>query len=289
MLQAEKIKELLQTSSPNLEIAIKVIKTSGDLNRNAPLAEIGAKGLFTAELEEELLNNRIDLAVHSLKDLLSTLPDGLLYAGSPLREDARDALISSRWSSVNDVPKGGIIATGSTRRKAQLLELRPDLQICGLRGNIDTRLKKLNEGEWDGIIMAFAALIRIGQESVVSEALDPDQFVPAVGQGAIGLEISANREDVADLLKAIIDTKTTLCCKVERQFLAAVEGGCSTPIGCWARLEDGEFKFTAYAASIDGSKCLRINMSGELNDAVKIATKMSYEFLKQGIKDLIQV
>ena len=187
--QSHHIRNLLQSAHPHLGVEIKTIQSLGDNQQGTPLPEIGAKGLFTAEIESELLSQKIDLAVHSLKDLPSTLPNGLKYVGSPKREDARDVFISHKWRSLEDTPAKSIIASGSTRRKAQFLEVRSDLEFRDLRGNIETRLDKLKTEGWDGIIMAAAALHRLNMSDQITRYMDPLQFVPAVGQGAIGLEI----------------------------------------------------------------------------------------------------
>ena len=199
LLQSHHIRNLLQSAHPHLGVEIKTIQSLGDNQQETPLPEIGAKGLFTAEIESELLSQKIDLAVHSLKDLPSTLPDGLKYIGSPKREDARDVFISHKWRSLEDSPVKSIIATGSTRRKAQFMEVRSDLEFRDLRGNIETRLNKLKTEGWDGIIMAAAALHRLNMSDQITRYLDPLQFVPAVGQGAIGLEIKQGREKLEKL------------------------------------------------------------------------------------------
>ena len=242
--QAHYVRNLLQSAHPHIGIEIKTIQSLGDNQQETPLPEIGAKGLFTAEIESELLSQKIDLAVHSLKDLPSTLPEGLIYAGSPKREDARDVFISHKWRSVEDIPAKSIIASGSTRRKAQFLELHSNLEFSDLRGNIETRLNKLKTEGWDGLIMAAAALHRLNMSDQITCYLDPLQFVPAVGQGSIGLEINQERGELKKLADSIIDNETTQCCQAERLFLAHLEGGCSTAIGCWGRIENRRFFIT---------------------------------------------
>ncbi len=285
LLQANYIKDLLEHSIPNLQVEITVITTSGDNIQDRPLPEIGGKGLFTAEIETALLNHDIDLAVHSLKDLPSTLPEGLIYAGSPKREDARDVFVSNCRKTIKDIPHGGTIATGSTRRKAQLLHFRKDLNIVDLRGNIDTRLRKLDEGEWDGIIMAAAALHRMELKDRITQYLNPSEFVPSVGQGAIGLEIAENRNDVAQLIQSIIHEVTTLECEAERVFLKKLEGGCSIPIGCHARILNTECCINGFLAKTDGEGILKATLKGSSDAVLKLAEQLSEEFINAGAKE----
>jgi len=285
--QAHYVQNLLQSAHPHLGVEIKTIQSLGDNQQETPLPEIGAKGLFTAEIESELLSQKIDLAVHSLKDLPSTLPDRLTYAGSPKREDARDVFISHKWRSLEDVPAKSTIASGSTRRKAQFLEVRSDLKFCDLRGNIETRLDKLKTEGWDGIIMAAAALHRLNMSDQITRYMDPLQFVPAVGQGAIGLEIKQGREKIEQLLESIIDIETTQCCQAERLFLSRLEGGCSSAIGCWGRMENRRFLITGYAAASNGSKVVRKSLKGMPADSDQLALQLAEEFERAGARELL--
>ena len=285
--QAHYVQNLLQSAHPHIGVEIKTIQSLGDNQQETPLPEIGAKGLFTAEIESELLSQKIDLAVHSLKDLPSTLPEGLIYAGSPKREDARDVFISHKWRSLDDVPTKSIIASGSTRRKAQFLEVRSDLEFRDLRGNIETRLNKLKTEGWDGIIMAAAALHRLNMSDQITRYLDPLQFVPAVGQGAIGLEIKQGREKIEQLVDSIIDIETTQCCQAERLFLSRLEGGCSSAIGCWGRMENRRFLITGYAAASNGSKVVRKSLKGMPADSDQLALQLAEDFERAGAKELL--
>ena len=219
LIQSEQIAKLLIEQYPLLHIQSKIIKTTGDKNIDLPIDEIGGKAIFTLELEEMLKSCQIDLAVHSLKDLPSNLSDNLTYIGSPEREDVRDVFISNKWNKIDEIPENGTIATGSVRRKCQLLYQRPDLNIVGLRGNINTRLKKLDKSNWDGIIIAAAAMHRLSLHERITEYLSPDLFVPAGGQGALGLEIASNRNDIKNMISSIIDRATTICCIEERRLL----------------------------------------------------------------------
>ena len=285
--QAHYVQNLLQSAHPHIGVEIKTIQSLGDNQQETPLPEIGAKGLFTAEIESELLSQKIDLAVHSLKDLPSTLPDGLTYAGSPKREDARDVFISHKWRSLEDVPAKSTIASGSTRRKAQFLEVRSDLKFCDLRGNIETRLDKLKTEGWDGIIMAAVALHRLNMSDQITRYMDPLQFVPAVGQGAIGLEIKQGREELEKLVDSIIDIETTQCCQAERLFLSRLEGGCSSAIGCWGRMENRRFLITGYAAASNGSKVVRKSLKGMPADSDQLALQLAEEFERAGARELL--
>ena len=287
MIQSNEVKALLQEAHPHLDIHINIIQTQGDNNLNVPLHGIGGKAIFTAELEDALLQHHIDLAVHSLKDLPSTLPDDLIYAGSLQREDVRDVFISNKWKTIDEVPQGGTIATGSIRRKAQLLQQRPDLHIQGLRGNMDTRLVKLDECRWDGIITAASAMHRLALQERISQYLDPGTFVPAGGQGALGLEIASDREDVKQILSAIIDKNTTYCCQAERIYLTKMEGGCFAPIGCWARLEKHTFLITAYSASKDASQRCQKTVQGDIFNFEKLALKLADKMIQNGARKFI--
>ena len=287
LLQTNQVREMLLTSYPNLDIHMNIIQTKGDKYLDKPLHEIGGKAVFTAELEDSLLNHQIDLAVHSLKDLPSTLLDGLIYAGSPQREDVRDVFVSTKWNALDEVPVGGKIATGSNRRRAQLLHYRPDLHILGLRGNMDTRLRKLDDSEWDGIITAGAALHRLGLQNRIAQYLNPEYFVPASGQGALGLETATDREDIKQILSAIIDIKTTRCCQAERLYMRQMEGGCFAPLGCWARVKNDVFSITGYSASLDGSQSLQKTLRGDILDAEKLALDLSDSMIKNGAKELV--
>jgi len=284
LLQTHFIKQLIEKSNPDLQVEIKIIVTSGDNNQDKPLPEIGGKGLFTAEIETALLKHEIDLAVHSLKDLPSTLPDGLHYAGSPKREDARDVFVSNHCTGITDIPVGGTVATGSTRRKAQLLQVRDDLKIVELRGNIDTRLRKLDEGKWDGIIMAAAALHRMNLKERITQYLDPAEFVPAVGQGAIGIETAENHSDIVPIIKPILHSDTTLECEAERVFLKLLDGGCSIPIGCHAQLNKIEFRINGFLAAPDGKGLLKASLQGSQDSTLHLAAQLAEEFINAGAK-----
>lgn len=285
--QANHIKYLLEQKVNSIKVEIIVIKTKGDLIQDKALPNIGGKGLFTKEIEEALLEEKIHIAVHSLKDLPSELPNGLKYAGSPVRNDHRDCFISTKWESIAEVPNKGRIATGSMRRKALIHEINPKIQCGGLRGNIATRLRKLEEHKWDGIIMAAAALHRLEMADRITEYLDPKVFVPSVGQGAIGLEINANQSDINEVIDQIIDRDTVTCVTAERAFMHQLGGGCSVPIGAWAKIIDNQLELIGYFSSLDGKQSLRESMKGPLNSPKELGDQLADIFRSHGVLDWI--
>lgn len=284
--QSELIAQRLQDAHPGLKTQIVTMDTLGDQRRDIPLPAIGAKGLFTAELEEALLSDQIDLAVHSLKDLPSQLPDGLIFAGSPKRAAPTDSLITTRFNSLEDLPQGATIATGSRRRRAQLLHFRPDLQFVDLRGNIGTRLKKLVDLGYDGIIMATAALDRLQITDQLTVELPPEKFVPAVGQGAIGVEIRQGRADVEKLLHPIFDPETVAAVRAERHFMSLLDGGCSVALGAYCQRTDDHWTFHGWASSSDGKQALIDSTRGP--DPNTLANQMAKDFLSRGANEILR-
>jgi len=285
--QANHIKYLLEQKVNSIKVEIIVIKTKGDLIQNKALPNIGGKGLFTKEIEEALLEEKVHIAVHSLKDLPSELPDGLKYAGSPVRNDHRDCFISTKWKSIEEIPNNGRIATGSMRRKALIHEINPKIQCDGLRGNIGTRLRKLEEQKWDGIIMAAAALHRLEIADRITEYLDPISFVPSVGQGAIGLEVKASQIGIDKVIEQIIDRDTVICVTAERAFMHQLEGGCSVPIGAWAKIVGNQIELIGYFASSDGTQSLRKSIDGPLNSPKEVGVELANIFKSHGVLDWI--
>ncbi len=286
MWQSRRISQLLREAHSDIDVEIVGMDTTGDKRRDEPLPEIGGKGLFTVELERALLDDDIDLAVHSLKDLPSELPDGLHYAGSPQRGPATDAFISTRWDSFDELPDGAAIATGSQRRRSQLLHRRPDLRMVNLRGNIGTRLDKLEDHGYDGIIMATVALHRLNMSDRITVELPPHTHVPAVGQGAIGIETRIGRDDVDELLAPILDDTTCAAVNAERSFMARLEGGCSVALGGYCRRTDDEWTFSGWASSTDGSRVLHEHKTGD--DPMKLADEMAEEFIDRGARDILR-
>ncbi|WP_158542334.1 hydroxymethylbilane synthase [Lujinxingia litoralis] len=286
--QTHHVADLLRAAHPGLSVEIVTMDTLGDQRTDVPLPSIGAKGLFTAELEEALATDAVDLAVHSLKDLPSTLPPGMRFAGAPKRASALDAFISTRYASFDQVPDGATIATGSQRRKAQLLHRRPNLNFADLRGNIGTRLEKLERQGFDGIIMAHAALERLEMDERVTSLLPPAEYVPAVGQGAIGLEAREGREEIDAILAPILDAPTMQAVTAERIFMRRLEGGCSVALGAYCVPADtpGQWTFHAWVSSPDGRQCLHEARTGD--DPNALAHALVDDFLEQGARSILR-
>jgi hydroxymethylbilane synthase len=258
-------------------IEIKIIRTTGDIVQDRPLADAGGKGLFAKEIEEALLAGSIDLAVHSSKDLPTLLPAGLVLAGFLAREDVRDAFISRKAKSLRDLVPGAAVGTASPRRAALVKRLRPDLQVAMLRGNVETRLRKLDAGEVDATLLAVAGLKRLGLLSEATAILDPDEFVPAVGQGAIGIETRANDGRTRTLVAAINDPDTSTALTAERAFLAVLDGSCRTPIGGHAKLADGELGFRGIVIKPDGSEAFETLRQGSRAAAAALGADAGHE------------
>jgi hydroxymethylbilane synthase len=266
-------------------IEIKVIRTTGDVVQDRPLAEAGGKGLFTKEIEEALLAGSIDLAVHSSKDLPTMLPAGLVLAGFPPREDARDAFISRKAATLRELPLGAVVGTASPRRQALVKRLRPDVTAATLRGNVETRLRKLEAGEVDATLLAVAGLKRLGLLAAASAILDPDMFVPAVGQGAIGIETRADDSKTRALVEAIDDANTSAALAAERAFLAVLDGSCRTPIGGHANIEAGTLHFRGIIVKPDGSEAFEVLRSGRRENAAELGADAGRELRDRASAD----
>jgi hydroxymethylbilane synthase len=258
-------------------LPLSVIKTTGDAIQDRPLSEAGGKGLFTRELDIALLEGSIDLAVHSAKDLPTTLPEGIVIVGFLPREDVRDAFISHRYKSLQDLPQGAVVGSASLRRQAQIRRLRPDLQVTLLRGNVQTRLAKLERGEVDATLLAMAGLRRLGLTDHVTTTLDTEDFLPAVGQGAIAVAIRAEDEQVRAALQPILDTATGHALAAERAFLTILDGSCRTPIAGHARLVEGELEIRGLVLRPDGSESLEAVRRGAPSDAVALGREAGTE------------
>jgi hydroxymethylbilane synthase len=258
-------------------IEIKVIRTTGDIVQNRPLADAGGKGLFTKEIEEALLAGAIDLAVHSSKDLPTILPAGLVLAGFLPREDARDAFIGRKARTLRDLPPGAVVGTASPRRQALVKRLRPDAMVAGLRGNVETRLRKLGAGEVDATLLAVAGLKRLGLLSAATEILDIDEFLPAVGQGAIGIETRADDVKTRALVAAIDDADTATALAAERAFLAMLDGSCRTPIAGHARVSGGAVRFRGIIVKPDGSEAFEVSREGRRETAAELGADAGRE------------
>lgn len=287
--QAAHVKHLLEELDPGLAISLNVIKTRGDVILDVPLAKVGGKGLFVKEIEEALKDGRADLAVHSIKDVPMELPEGLLLGCVPPRESPTDCLLSRRYPDLDALPRGAHVGTSSLRRQAQLLALRPDLRVSSLRGNVDTRLRKLEEGIFDAIILATAGLQRLGLRAPCMLPLDPQRFMPAVGQGALGIECREDDYDLLVLLASLEDRETRVCVDAERGFLAGLNGGCQVPIAAHARLADEEnLVLDGLVAEVDGSVILRGSRSGNAIDARQIGEALAVELLDGGGRAILE-
>ena len=291
--QAEWVKVRLSLFNPKIDIRIEIIKTTGDI-KTEPLSVIGGKGVFTKELEEALLDNRIDLAVHSLKDMHTIVPERLTIAAICEREDPRDALVVQKDSdvgraSLRDLPVHAVVGTSSLRRLAQLKHLRPDLVIKDLRGNVDTRLRKLDEGEYDAVILASAGLRRLGLECRISAAIPPEQMLPAVGQGAIGIETRTedSDSDSVDLVRKLDHEPTRIACTAERALLRALGGGCQLPIAAHAVVYYQQLRLDGLVADRAGRQIVRDHVTGASADAEKLGDELAARLVEGGADRLL--
>jgi hydroxymethylbilane synthase len=270
-------------------IEIKVIRTTGDKIQDRPLAEAGGKGLFTKEIEEALLSNAIDLAVHSTKDMTTELPSGLVLAAFLPREDARDAFISRKAASPLELPPGAVVGTASLRRQALLKRLRPDLAVVPLRGNVETRLRKIEAGEADATLLAVAGLKRLGLIAAATAILDLDDFLPAVGQGAIGIETRADDAATRALVARIGDAETATAVAAERAFLAVLDGSCRTPIAGYARVDRGVVRFRGMIIRPDGSQAFEARREGAAAQAAELGADAGRELKARAGADFFKV
>ena len=285
--QSNHIAALLRKQYPKCEVVLKKIVTKGDRILDVPLAQIGGKGLFTKEIEEDLLDGTIDLAVHSLKDMPTVLPEGLCLTAITERANVGDAFVSNKYGSFEELPLGAIVGTSSLRRKAQLLAKRPDLEIRDLRGNVDTRLRKLDEGLYDAIILAAAGLERLGHGDRISSLIPADVCLPAVGQGALAIEARTADKEVRDMLSFLNDLNTKQATDAERAFLGLLEGGCQVPIGVHADVEGENIRIEAIIAALDGSTILRDTINGKADDAVSLGQQLGKKMLAAGGQEIL--
>ncbi|MBJ8504589.1 hydroxymethylbilane synthase [Acinetobacter seifertii] len=286
--QAEHIRARLQELHPDLTVELVKFVTQGDKILDTPLAKIGGKGLFVKELEAALLDGRADLAVHSMKDVPMALPEGLTLAVICEREDPLDAFVSNTFEKFADLPQGARVGTSSLRRKSQILKQRPDLKIIDLRGNVGTRLGKLDDGQYDAIILASAGLKRLGLENRIRHTIEPNVSLPAVGQGALGLECRADDQDVLALIQPLLHIETDVCVRAERAFNAYLEGGCQVPIAGYATLQDGKIHIEGRVGSVDGQTLLRAELNDEIHNAQQLGENLARNLLEQGAGDLLK-
>jgi hydroxymethylbilane synthase len=286
--QAEHVKSRLLERYPGLEVELLLIKTMGDKIQDVPLAKVGGKGLFVKEIEEALLDGRADLAVHSMKDVPAELPEGLVLGVIPEREDLTDALLSVQYDGLDGLPEGARVGTSSLRRRCQLLALRPDLKILNLRGNLDTRVNKLLAGDYDAIIVAQAGMNRLGLSVPKSTPLGPPLFLPAVGQGALGLEYAQDREDLVELLGFLNHSDTHCCVRAERAFLATLEGGCQVPIGGYAHISaPNRITLRGLVADVDGKTLIIEEATDKPRDAEKLGRRVAQAILDRGGREIL--
>ncbi len=285
--QANWVKSELEREYPGIEVSLTVIKTKGDKILDVPLAKVGGKGLFVKEIEDALLSHDIDLAVHSMKDVPTELPEGLQVTIFPPREDPRDAFFSHTGKSLKEMPEGAVIGTSSLRRIAQILNAYPHLKTKDLRGNVDTRLKKLERGEYDGIILAYAGVKRLGWADKVTELLDPIISLPAIAQGALGIETRINDDFNNQRLAFFHDPKTALAVRTERSLLRTLEGGCQVPIAAYATVdENNKISLTGLVAALDGRKIIKETASGI--EPEKLGEGLARTLLQHGAGELLE-
>ncbi len=284
--QSNYIKDRLEAIT-GLPVDLKIIKTTGDKITDVPLAKVGGKGLFTKELEVELLAGTVDLCVHSMKDVPTELPEGCVIAATPERVDPRDVIVSGAHYDLDTLPEGARLGTSSLRRRSQVVALRPDLEIIDVRGNLDTRMRKAEEGEVDAVILASAGITRMGWADRITHYISPEQMVPAVGQGAIAVEIREGDGFMADVCAQLNHDETFTCVTAERVVMRTLEGGCQVPIGAYARLEDGALVIDGFVGSVDGTQVLRDRAVGSPEDPITLGHTMVDRLLDVGAAEVL--
>lgn len=287
LFQAHWVKERLIQISPDLTVTLMKIKTTGDKIQDAPLAKIGGKGLFVKEIEEALIQRRIDLAVHSVKDVPIELPKGLHLSAITQREDPRDALISRRGKRLDELPKGAKIGSSSLRRQAQLLHFRDDFELIPLRGNLETRLRKMESLGLDAIVLALAGIKRLGFEERITEIIPMEISLPAIGQGALGIETRMGDREIEDLIHFLNDLPSSTAILAERAFLKRLEGGCQVPIAAYAKIVDSILQIEGMVGTIDGSCLLRDHMEGPIEEAESLGMKLAEVLLDRGAREIL--
>lgn len=287
MWQANFIKSELLKHHPDLIVELLPMKTKGDKILDTPLAKVGGKGLFVKELEVAILEGRADIAVHSIKDVPVDFPEGLGLTTICEREDPRDAFVSNHYQQLDKLPEGAVVGTSSLRRQCQILALRPDIIIKNLRGNVNTRLRKLDEGEYDAIILAAAGLIRLKMQNRITSLIEPEVSLPAVGQGAVGIECRLDDEQTITLLKPLEDAKTRIRVTAERAMNLKLQGGCQVPIGSFATLENEQLFLRGLVGSVDGKEIIRKEITGHQNDAQQLGVSLAEQLLACGAEEIL--
>lgn len=287
MWQAEWVKNELTTANEDINIEIKIIKTKGDLILDKPLPMIGGKGVFTKEIEEALLNEEIDIAVHSCKDLPTEMTEGLTIGAIPLREKPSDVLYTKEGKGIDSIGKDSVIASGSLRRSAQLLSYRKDLKMVDIRGNVPTRIKKFKESDWEGLILAYAGLKRLDLLNGKCSVLDHEIMLPAVGQGALALQIRADDKKIFQLISILNDKDSSDAVTAERSLLRRLQGGCQVPIGAISTIENNELNIEAQITDLGGDRAVRNKLSGNRNDADKLGVELAERLLRNGGSEIL--
>ena len=287
MWQARHIQARLQALYPQCDVSILGMTTTGDQILDSPLSRIGGKGLFVKELESALADGRADLAVHSMKDVPMHLPDGFALAATGEREDPRDAFVSNHYSCLEELPAGSIVGTSSLRRQSQIQARFPQLKIESLRGNVQTRLRKLDEGQYAAIILAAAGLIRLELGDRIKGFIDPADSIPAVGQGALGIEINASRTDLIAILAPLNHVDTQLCVEAERGFSRALAGSCTVPLGAYATRQGNTISMHGFVASVDGRQMLKETVTGDASQAEKLGQQLAQQLVARGADKIL--
>jgi len=287
--QSEHIKARIEAQHKGVKVVLEGMKTKGDVILDTPLAKIGGKGLFTKELEDSMLKGETDIAVHSLKDVPVVFPEGLRLAAICSREDTRDAMISEKFAKFSDLPHGAKVGTTSLRRKMQLLIMRPDLEIISLRGNVQTRLRKLKEGEFDAIILAMAGINRLNLKAEVAHiyTFGFDEMIPAMGQGALGVE-ARDEKQILDEISFLNDENAVIETTIERDFVSVLEGGCQVPIGISARLQGDEISIDAIVGLPDGSEFIKDSLKSSKDKFQSVGKELAHKFIEKGAKELLK-
>ena len=281
------MKSKLETIYPDLKVELVKMTTQGDQILNSPLSKIGGKSLFIKELEVGIMEGRADIAVHSMKDVPYELPQGFEIGAILERESPFDAFVSNDFNSIQDLPVGARLGSCSLRRIVQVKALRPDLEILDLRGNVNTRLKKLDDGEYDAIILACSGLARLGFDNRIKQDLSPDDSLPAVGQGALGIEIEANDHEISSLIKPLIHKKTQIEVSAERALNATLQGGCSVAIGAFATSEDSKLTLSGMVGNVDSGEIIRVQETGETSKPIDLGIRAAKKLLSLGARELL--
>jgi len=286
--QSNYIKSRIEGLFKDIQVEIITIKTTGDRITDRPLAMVGGKGLFVKEIENALLENEVDLAVHSMKDMPGVLPQGLVIGAIPERENPFDVMLSKENLQLSEYEKGAKVGTSSLRRGSQIKHIRPDLEIVPIRGNLDTRIKKMKSGEYDAIVLAAAGLIRLGQEKEITEYLDESLMTPAVGQGALCIETRENDEEIAPVIEKLNHYDTRTCVEGERAFLKQIEGSCHIPVACYGKMDQGNVHLTSVVASEDGEQLIKETITSPADQVEQSGRKLANQLLDNGGRSILE-